>query len=193
MVIERDERFYSLDNYDGEIWVEMEEFGNEFSVSNYGRIKRKSRTWYSGRQNTTIKTIPESIVKQRIIPDGYVKVTICYKGVKKSYSVHVLVAKYFIPNPQNLPQVNHKDGNKSNNLVENLEWCTASQNALHSSRVLHPNTYGKNKRNLGKEKADAIRKYKKEHPEVSYNKMAKIFGCSKHQVFNAVNSNTYSK
>jgi hypothetical protein len=188
-----DEKFYSLEDYDGEVWREMNEFGNEFLVSNMGRIKRKKRIWGSGRQFTTIKTIPESIVKQRIISDGYVKTTICYNGVKKSYSVHVLVAKYFIPNPNKFPQVNHKDGDKTNNCLDNLEWCTASQNVIHSARILHPNTYGKAKKDLGKEKADAIRKFKSDNPKASYNFIAEMFGCSKHQAFNAIKSNTYSK
>lgn len=188
-----DKNFYNLEDYPNEIWNEMEEFGNEFLVSNFGRIKRKTRIWGSGKQFTTIKTIPESIVKQRILKDGYVKTTICYKGIKKSYSVHVLVARHFIPNPNNLPQVNHKDGNKSNNCIENLEWATASQNAMHASRILHPGAYGKAKRNLGKETADKIREYRKNNPKVSYEKIGEIFNCSKNQAFNAINLNTYSK
>lgn len=62
---------------------------------------------------------------------GYIKVTLCQNGVKKSYSVHVLVARAFIDNPENKPVVNHKDFNKDNNCVDNLEWVTYSENSKH--------------------------------------------------------------
>lgn len=63
---------------------------------------------------------------------GYLMVRLTVNGVKKGYAVHRLVAKTFIPNPDNLPVVNHKDGNKLNNSVDNLEWVTQSQNRIHA-------------------------------------------------------------
>lgn len=64
---------------------------------------------------------------------GYNRVCLTRRDKQKqSYLVHRLVANKFIPNPDNLPQVNHKDGNKDNNSVENLEWVTAQQNVTHS-------------------------------------------------------------
>ena len=185
-----DDNFYNLDDYENEIWIPMEEFGNEFYVSNYGRIKRVERKWYSGRKNTTIKIIPESIVKQRVVPNGYIKATICYNSVKKSYSVHRLVAIHFIPNPNNYPEVNHKDGNKVNNSVYNLEWVTKSENQLHSVHVLN-HKKGSYPKNLGKETADKIREYKKNNPNSSYNQISKIFNCSPNQAYNAIKKNSY--
>ena len=186
-----DDNFYSLDDYDGEVWIPMEEFGNEFCVSNYGRIKRAERIWRSGRKNATVKTIPESIVKQRVVPNGYIKVTICYNGIKKSYSTHRLVAIYFIPNPNNYPEVNHKDGNKKNNSVHNLEWVTTSENQLHSVHVLG-HTNRNILKNLGKETADSIREYKKNNPNASYNQISKLFNCTFRQAYNAIKNNSYS-
>lgn len=71
---------------------------------------------------------------------GYAHLSLTKDGISKRVWVHRLVAEAFIPNPNNLPQVNHKDGNKANNNVENLEWCTIRDNLLHSFRIgLHPN------------------------------------------------------
>lgn len=68
---------------------------------------------------------------------GYTYVTVCNDWIKKNFIVHRLVAKSFIENHWNKPQVNHIDGNKENNRVENLEWVTASENQLHSRNVLN--------------------------------------------------------
>lgn len=67
----------------------------------------------------------------------YQQVKFSIDGKKSQKLVHRLVAMTFIPNPDNLPQVNHKDGNAGNNAVENLEWCTASQNCWHRNNVLN--------------------------------------------------------
>lgn len=69
--------------------------------------------------------------------DGYLRVKLCYgNGKYINASVHRIVAKAFIPNPDNLPQVNHKDENKENNRVENLEWCDSRYNNTYNDRHL---------------------------------------------------------
>ena len=69
-------------------------------------------------------------------PNGYLKVGLAMgDGKQKQQLVHILVAKHFIPNPYGHPQVNHKDGDKTNNYVENLEWVTAQENNLHALRT----------------------------------------------------------
>jgi hypothetical protein len=79
-------------------------------------------------------------LKQQKHRDGYKKVYLTVNGKTKGHFVHRLVAKTFIENPQNKPCVNHKDGNKTNNFVENLEWCTVSENVKHSyDKGLHEN------------------------------------------------------
>lgn len=70
-----------------------------------------------------------------ITKKGYKIVNLSNNGVAKSFSVHRLVAIHFINNPDNLPQVNHIDGNKLNNHIDNLEWCTNQENILHAIKI----------------------------------------------------------
>ena len=71
-------------------------------------------------------------LKTNISKTGYHRVGLRLNGVQKMWLVHRLVATAFIPNPNNYPQINHKDGDKSNNKISNLEWCDQSQNTLHA-------------------------------------------------------------
>lgn len=74
-------------------------------------------------------------LKQTINKYGYCKVTLQKNKYKKIYSVHRLVAEAFIPNPENKPQINHIDGNKQNNNITNLEWCTGKYNMNEAVRI----------------------------------------------------------
>lgn len=71
-------------------------------------------------------------LKPRLSLDGYERVALCNGSVRREYRVHRLVAEAFIENPDNLPQINHKDFNKLNNYIDNLEWCTDYENAHYS-------------------------------------------------------------
>lgn len=76
------------------------------------------------------------ILKPGVDRYGYLIVTLCNNGKTKTTLVHRMVAETFIPNPENKPCVNHKDGDKGNCSVENLEWCTVKENAVHARDVL---------------------------------------------------------
>ena len=85
------------------------------------------------------------LLKRMMFPSGYEYVHLCNgKGKTKLFRVHRLVAETFIPNPNNLPEVNHKDGYKLNNNVKNLEWCTNLENRRHSVETGLRNIKGEN-------------------------------------------------
>lgn len=102
-----------------EIWKDIKGYNGLYQVSNTGFVK-------------SFQTKTPFIKKFNKNHQGYLSVALCLDNKVKLVKIHRLVAEAFLPNPENKPQVNHKDGNKSNNHVDNLEWVTASENIKHS-------------------------------------------------------------
>ena len=104
-----------------EIWCDIDGYEGLYQISNKGRVK----SLYKGS---------ERILKLWDNGRGYLRVYLTKENTSKYIRVHRLVARAFIPNPENKPQVNHKDENKLNNCVENLEWSTAKENNNFGTR-----------------------------------------------------------
>ena len=101
-----------------ELWKPVPVF-DKYHVSNFGRFK----SFHKGKTK---------ILKPAPALNGYLQVGLCKDNQQKNFLVHRLVALAFIPNPNGKPQINHRDGNKLNNHVSNLEWCTPSENQRHA-------------------------------------------------------------
>lgn len=112
-----------------EIWKDIQNFNGKYQVSNQGNIKSFIKSTKHKNKN--------HLLKPNINNSGYAYVDLYYeKGKKKRFLVHVLVASAFLSNPNDYPCVNHKDENKLNNCIDNLEWCTyAYNNAYGTARI----------------------------------------------------------
>ena len=119
-----------------EIWKDIEGFEGLYQISNLGRVYSLGGR-IMGRMNNRYKNKPRFIKPH--MRNGYSHACLKKDGKQYHLKIHRLVAMAFIPNPNNLPFINHKDENKTNNTVENLEWCTAKYNlnyGTHNERMI---------------------------------------------------------
>lgn len=115
-----------------EIWKDIKGYEGSYQVSNLGNVKSLDREMMV---NGGIKQYYSQVRKPSVMKDGYLAMTLWRDSKGKSLRVSRLVAAAFLENPDGYDQVNHKDGIKENNNVDNLEWCSSSQNAQHALRV----------------------------------------------------------
>jgi hypothetical protein len=121
-----------------EIWKDIEGYEGLYQVSNLGRVRSLARL--STRPNPRTGKPMTYMLKERILSGknhsaGYFSIHLYKYGKGKMFLLHRLVAMAFVPNPNNLPEVNHKDEDKRNNRADNLEWCTQSYNVNYGSGV----------------------------------------------------------
>ena len=119
-----------IESLDGEIWKDILEYEGLYQISNFGRVKGLTRAII--KKNGEKMTLCEKLIKSHII-SGYLSVMLSKvnEGVK-NLTVHRLIGIAFIPNPLNKSQINHIDGNKLNNSINNLEWVDAGENIRHA-------------------------------------------------------------
>ena len=121
-----------------EIWKDIPGFEGVYQASTLGRTRSLDRTIVRGpskRRGAYEAKLKGRIIKPVLIKAGYVVVPL---GKSLPYNrVHQLIAETFIPNPENKPMINHKNGDRKDNSVHNLEWCTNQENQIHARDVLH--------------------------------------------------------
>ena len=133
---QRSERWLQLEDLEREVWKDVVGYEGLYEVSNLGRIRTyKDKITYTERHG--IRKWKQRIIKQkfqkRVRSEKYdARVTIWKDGKEKTFLVSRLVARAFLENPLNLPQVNHIDGEPTNNNVLNLEWCSEKENVNHA-------------------------------------------------------------
>lgn len=132
-------------NYEG--LYEVDEDGNIHSLSRPVLFKDKIG-------QSTVRHTKDKILKPSVNGNGYAQVRLCKNSSYKVITVHRIVASSFIDNCDNKPEINHKDGNKTNNKVSNLEWCTSSENQKHAYKM---GLQKPNKTALGKKGFDSTR------------------------------------
>lgn len=140
-----------------------------YSVSNLGNVKANARDIET---KTGVRHYKEKILKPEMTQDGHLRIVLSEAGKRKRVFVHRLVAEAFIPNPDNLPIINHKDENPSNNEVSNLEWCTVSYN----------NNYNERNKRIGDKEGHNVCVYDKDNNYIdsfpSITKVAKTYNLS---------------
>lgn len=115
---------------EGEEWRDIEGYEGLYQVSTFSRVRGLERDIDASNGRTL--RIQGSILSQKT-RKGYKRINLCKKSEKETFLVHRLVASAFVPNPLNLPCVNHIDTDKSNNFYKNLEWCTNQENISHAT------------------------------------------------------------
>lgn len=135
-----------------EIWKDIEGYEGLYQVSNFGRVK----SLYFGK---------EKILKQSKHKDEYLQVSLSRNGKKKTFTIHKLVALAFIPNPDNLLEVNHKDENKQNNHIENLEFCNHTYNINYGTCKKRISKAHKGKKHLEETKQKLRKPKSEEHKQ----------------------------
>ena len=182
-----------------EIWKDIEGYEGLYQVSNLGRVKSLNRDHQANsRWGKTMKRV----IKEKLLKEDktgrYLRVSLSKNGIKQRFSINRLVAQAFIPNIKNKPQVNHKDGNRDNNQVENLEWCTAKENMQHarSNNLITNIPIGENhpSSKLSKKNAIKIKKIAKigtRSRPGNINKLAKEYGVNRVTITDIVHQKTW--
>jgi hypothetical protein len=148
---------FSLENIDWEVWV-ASNFNRMYHVSSYGRVKIFCKDLKRS------KTYPRIGKPYKNKFGYYWHGLIDENKIKKTWFVHRLVATHFIPNPENKPQVNHRNGNKLDNIVENLEWVTALENTTHSNETGLVNIKGERNCSSKLTERDVLEIFKSKEP-----------------------------
>lgn len=168
-----------------EVWKDVVGYVGYYQISNLGNIRSLDR--YVNARNNGVRICYGKLLKTHLNKDGYVKIQLGKnKEIKKiTYSIHRLVAIAFIPNTNNYPQINHKNGVKTENYPNNLEWCNAVMNCQHArDSGLSKPLYGKNNKNSKLTEKDVLEiRNLYSSGKYTQRKLAKMFNVAKNNIW----------
>lgn len=176
--------YYSLDLNDlpNEIWRCIKDYEDSYQISNFGRVK----SFFDEKPR---------IIKANKVPEGYLRVRLYKNSVSKNHFIHRLVAQTFIPNIENKPQVNHINGIKTDNRVENLEWMTSEENINHAFKLGLSKAIKGSKNSSSKLTPDQIREIRQIYVKCSRKfgvvALAKKFNVSEETIRNIIKGRSY--
>jgi len=166
-----------------EIWKDIKDYEGLYQISTFGRVRSLDRIVRNGRNK-----LPGVILKTRVNTSGYYSVDVSMDNKKKNFRVHRLMAMAFIENPDNLPEVNHKNSDKADNSLSNLEWVTKERNMEHFFTEGNFESRNKKLRNennpnakLTQKDVDLIKKLRSEY-KIKRETLALLFGVSLSQI-----------
>ena len=174
-----------------EIWKNIENYEG-YQISNFGNVKSLSKKI---KCKNGFRTTKEKILKLKKSKQGYLSIQLKNKG--NFFSVHRLVALAFIDNPENKPQVNHINGIKHDNRIDNLEWCNQSENQIHAYvnklqiPSLHNRPNGENQ-GLSKLKNEDVMFILENYKKGMGIKFSKLFNVSQTTILNIVNKKIWT-
>lgn len=173
-----------------EIFIPVIGFELSYKISNYGNLLSLPKEWKSGKNNTSSHN--GLIVKPGV--GRYACVCLYKDSTITRTSIHRLVAIHFIPNPENKPCVNHKDGNKLNNVVDNLEWVTLSENMQHALKNKLKVPIGGENCNFSKLKRNQVDDIRKMYSTGNYtqHKLAAIYKVRQSAIHKIVTNKTWA-
>jgi len=152
-----------------------------YSVTEDGRVLSHSRSWMAGRKLSTRTTNKEKFLTKSLTRSGYYTVGLTKKNKSRNRFLHRLFAQAFLPNPENKPCINHKNGIKLDNRIENLEWVTHTENTQHAFRTGLIKNSGENHalHKLNEKQVIAIRsEYKGKRKGIKQSEFAKRYNVS---------------
>lgn len=175
-----------------EEWKYIRGYNNAYQISDKGRVKSLKRKVVAQKNHKTYFTsIPEKIMSLNVNSKGYHVVKLSVNGKYKSVYVHRLVANAYVPNPNGKPEVNHKDGVKTNNTPSNLEWTTRKENAHHAIEALGVSIYGSNNPRSKLTKNKVLSILKNHHEGVAISKLSNTHNVTYQSIWAIVKGKTW--